>query len=78
MKEAKEELQRMLDDTLLSGACLLILANKQDLENCLSPKEIEKEFELENINQKFHIQPCCATKGDGFEKKKKIYNLNNN
>jgi signal recognition particle receptor subunit beta len=56
----------MLDDTLLSEACLLIFANKQDLENPLSAKELEKELELENIKQKYHIQPCCAVTGDGI------------
>eukprot|EP01080_Neovahlkampfia_damariscottae_P004847 gene4847-8432_t len=66
LKEAKEELKRMLDDPLLSEACLLILANKQDLENCLSSKDIETEFELNDINQKFYIQPCCAINGEGI------------
>eukprot|EP00619_Florenciella_sp_RCC1007_P008993 CAMPEP_0205928366 /NCGR_PEP_ID=MMETSP1325-20131115/24648_1 /ASSEMBLY_ACC=CAM_ASM_000708 /TAXON_ID=236786 /ORGANISM="Florenciella sp., Strain RCC1007" /LENGTH=88 /DNA_ID=CAMNT_0053297393 /DNA_START=1 /DNA_END=263 /DNA_ORIENTATION=- len=42
LPQAKEELQRMLQEAELHEAALLVLANKQDLPNAMSPAEIEE------------------------------------
>ena len=64
---AKEELFRMLSEDELKDVALLVLANKQDLPNALSVKNITEKLKLNNIkNHKWHVQGCCATTGDGL------------
>ena len=65
MKEASEELHLLLDEDKLVSVPLLVLANKQDLLNSLSPKEIAGEFDLASIkNRAWRILPCSARNGD--------------
>lgn len=44
MEETGVELQQLLDEERLSHVPLLIMANKQDLLNALSPAEITTEL----------------------------------
>ena len=49
-------------------AHLLVLANKQDLPNAMTPCEIMEKLELKQLkssNRKWFIQPAVAPTGDG-------------
>lgn len=50
MNESKELFDRMIKNEYLSGVPLLILANKQDLEDCMGVREIKPVF-----NQQGHL-----------------------
>ncbi|CAD8125178.1 unnamed protein product [Paramecium sonneborni] len=66
MCEAKEELHKLLLDTLLVDLPTLIYANKQDLSQ-MSPSDLASELNLQKFSNNWHIQPCCATTGEGVE-----------
>ena len=57
----------MLSEEELSGAMMLIWANKQDLANAMPITEIADRLELHGIrNRKWYLQPACAITGDGL------------
>ena len=61
--EAREELQRMLNEDELRDAILLVFANKQDLPNAMNAEKLG----LQSIRQReWFIQATCATTGDGL------------
>jgi ADP-ribosylation factor protein 1 len=65
--EAREELQRMLNEDELRDALLLVFANKQDLPNAMSVAEITDKLGLHSLRQRtWYIQSTCATSGDGL------------
>lgn len=65
--EARDELQRMLNEDELRDAVLLVFANKQDLPNAMSAAEITDKLGLHNLRQRnWYIQATCATSGDGL------------
>ncbi|EGS19181.1 uncharacterized protein CTHT_0058060 [Thermochaetoides thermophila DSM 1495] len=65
--EAREELQRMLNEDELRDALLLVFANKQDLPNAMTVAEITDKLGLHSLRQrKWYIQSTCATTGDGL------------
>ncbi|KAI1811787.1 ADP-ribosylation factor family-domain-containing protein [Poronia punctata] len=65
--EAREELQRMLNEDELRDAILLVFANKQDLPNAMNAAEITDKLGLHNLRQRaWYIQSTCATSGDGL------------
>jgi ADP-ribosylation factor protein 1 len=67
VSEAKEELQRMLNEDELRDAILLIFANKQDLPNAMNATEITDKIGLQAIRTRdWFIQSTCATNGDGL------------
>jgi ADP-ribosylation factor protein 1 len=67
IKEAKEELNKMLSEDELRDAVLLVFANKQDLPNALSVNQLESELGLNtHRSRKSRIQATCATTGDGL------------
>jgi ADP-ribosylation factor 1/2 len=67
MGEAREELQRMLNEDELRDALLLVFANKQDLPNAMNAAEITEKLGLQSIRQRaWYIQATCATSGDGL------------
>jgi ADP-ribosylation factor-like protein 5B len=64
---AKGELQGLLQNEQLAAACVLVLANKQDLKGAMSASELSEELELPSImTHNWHVQSCCATKGEGL------------
>jgi small GTP-binding protein len=71
VEEAKNELWSVLLTPEFPDAPLLVVANKQDLENAMTIQEIMEEFELDKLekmgNRSWHIQPTIATKGEGVE-----------
>ncbi|XP_033640007.1 ADP-ribosylation factor 1 [Asterias rubens] len=65
--EAREELNRMLNEEELKDAVLLVFANKQDLPNAMNAAEITDKLSLHNLrNRNWYIQATCATSGDGL------------
>ncbi|KAL7005544.1 hypothetical protein EMMF5_004949 [Cystobasidiomycetes sp. EMM_F5] len=65
--EAREELQRMLNEDELRDALLLVFANKQDLPNAMNAAEITDKLGLNTLrNRNWYIQATCATSGDGL------------
>ncbi|KAI0430633.1 ADP-ribosylation factor family-domain-containing protein [Xylaria sp. FL1042] len=65
--EAREELQRMLNEDELRDAILLVFANKQDLPNAMNAAEITDKLGLHGLRQRaWYIQSTCATAGDGL------------
>jgi len=67
VNEAREELQRMLNEDELRDALLLVFANKQDLPNAMNASEITDKLGLHSLrNRAWFIQSTCATSGDGL------------
>ncbi|CAL1701120.1 unnamed protein product [Somion occarium] len=65
VSEAREELQRMLNEDELRDALLLVFANKQDLPNAMNAAEITDKLGLHGLRQRtWFIQAACATSGD--------------
>lgn len=52
MSEAREELQRMLNEDELRDALLLVFANKQDLPNAMNAAEITDKLGLHGLRQR--------------------------
>ncbi|PIK56681.1 hypothetical protein BSL78_06403 [Apostichopus japonicus] len=60
--EAREELNRMLQEDELRNAHLLVFANKQDLPNALNAADITEKLGLHKLsNRNWYIQATCAT-----------------
>ncbi|CAO3644853.1 unnamed protein product [Mucor hiemalis] len=67
ISEARDELQRMLNEDELRDALLLVFANKQDLPNAMNAAEITDKLGLHSLrNRRWYIQTTCATSGDGL------------
>jgi len=67
VSEAREELQRMLNEDELRDALLLVFANKQDLPTAMNASEITDKLGLQGLRQRtWYIQAACATSGDGL------------
>ncbi|RKP09989.1 ADP-ribosylation factor family-domain-containing protein [Thamnocephalis sphaerospora] len=67
IEDARDELQRMLNEDELRNAVLLIFANKQDLPGAMNPAEITDQLGLHSLRQRtWYIQATCATSGDGL------------
>lgn len=64
---AKEELTRMLSEDELRDAILLVYANKQDLPNAMSVKEVTERLGLKKLRERpWWIQGSSAPSGDGL------------
>ncbi|KAF4700315.1 Arf GTPase arf1 [Perkinsus olseni] len=65
--DAREELQRMLNEEELRDAALLVFANKQDLPNAMTAAEVTDKLGLHQLRHRnWYIQSTCATTGDGL------------
>ena len=65
--EARQELERMLNEDELRDAILLIFANKQDLPNSMTAAEITDKLGLHSLRSRnWYIQATCATSGNGL------------
>jgi len=65
--EARDELQKMLNEDEMRDAILLVFANKQDLPNAMNAAEITDKLNLNTLrNRQWYIQSTCATSGDGI------------
>merc|ERR1712205_255820 len=67
IEDAREELDKMLNDEEMREAVLLVFANKQDLPNAMTAAEITEKLGLHTMrNRQWYIQSTCATTGDGL------------
>lgn len=66
ISEAREELQKLLNEDKLRDAILLVFANKQDSPNAIDAAEVTNELGLRSLQRPWYIQPTCATSGDGL------------
>jgi len=65
--EARQELHRIINDREMREAIILVFANKQDLQEAMKPTEIQEKLGLTRIRDRnWHVQPACATTGDGL------------
>uniref|UniRef100_A0A3Q3CWV9 ADP-ribosylation factor related protein 1 n=1 Tax=Haplochromis burtoni TaxID=8153 RepID=A0A3Q3CWV9_HAPBU len=68
LSESKEAFEKMISSEALEGVPLLVLANKQDVPNCLSVPDIKTTFSdcAPKIGKRdCLVQPCTALTGDG-------------
>lgn len=64
---ASEELSKMMNEPELENACVLVYANKQDLNSVMTPSEISQKLGMEKLkNRKWLVQGSSATKGEGI------------
>eukprot|EP00931_Biecheleriopsis_adriatica_P025243 TRINITY_DN1554_c0_g1_i2.p1 TRINITY_DN1554_c0_g1~~TRINITY_DN1554_c0_g1_i2.p1 ORF type:complete len:208 (-),score=37.93 TRINITY_DN1554_c0_g1_i2:104-652(-) len=67
IEDAKEELNKMINEDEMRDAVLLVFANKQDLPNAMTAAEVTEKLGLHNLrNRQWFIQSACATTGDGL------------
>jgi len=68
IKEANDELKRMLNEDELKDAVLLVFANKNDLPNAMRSNEIIDQLGLGNLTGRtWYVQSTCATTGAGLD-----------
>lgn len=66
--EAKTILEMLLSGENLLGVPVLVLANKQDLPNALSPSQVVTELDLQRISDRpWHIEGTCSCTGEGLQ-----------
>ena len=67
MRKAAEELHKIMLEHAMRDACLLVFANKADLPHALTPDEVREMLQLNELNARVcHVQPSCATSGEGL------------
>uniref|UniRef100_H2YN57 ADP-ribosylation factor-like protein 14 n=1 Tax=Ciona savignyi TaxID=51511 RepID=H2YN57_CIOSA len=66
--ESREELHKVLEDDEMRGKPVLVLANKQDLPCSAAVSNVAEALGLRKLSadHKWHIQACCAVRGDGI------------
>jgi len=68
IEDCKMELHGLLQEERLSGASLLVFANKTDVTNCMSAQEIRENLQLDAIRtHKWHIIRCSAITGENLK-----------
>uniref|UniRef100_A0A7S4PBG8 Uncharacterized protein n=1 Tax=Paramoeba aestuarina TaxID=180227 RepID=A0A7S4PBG8_9EUKA len=66
LAEAKEELQILVREEELMNSVFLVLANKQDLPNAMTSKEMVKRLGLEDITHvKWEVKETTGKTGEG-------------
>ncbi|XP_063152977.1 ADP-ribosylation factor-related protein 1 isoform X1 [Candoia aspera] len=68
LSESKQAFEKMVTNEILEGVPLLVLANKQDIENCLSIPDIKTAFSdcINKIGKRDCLtQGCSALTGKG-------------
>ncbi|KAK7413811.1 ADP-ribosylation factor-like protein 2 [Neonectria magnoliae] len=67
IQDCRDELEGLLQEERLSGASLLVFANKTDVEGCMTEQEILSSLQLEAIRtHHWHILPCSAITGNNL------------
>ncbi|GIL65745.1 hypothetical protein Vafri_19451 [Volvox africanus] len=67
-EESKVALDRMLEHRELTGAPLLIMANKQDLDGAATSQEVGQSFSIERVEgRQFKVLPVSAYTGQGLK-----------
>ncbi|XP_072297550.1 ADP-ribosylation factor-like protein 14 [Eucyclogobius newberryi] len=67
--EAKREIEMTVRSDQLRGRPLIVLANKQDVDNAMTVSEIKSGFNLNRLcpDRDWFVQPCSASTGFGVE-----------
>ncbi|KAL7572635.1 hypothetical protein ACA910_010386 [Epithemia clementina (nom. ined.)] len=66
LSEAGNELHSLLSREELRDVHVLVLANKQDLPLAVNASKVAEQLNLRAVRQKWYIQPCSATTGEGL------------
>jgi small GTP-binding protein len=66
INESTDELSQIVQEEELKDCVFLIFANKQDEKNVMSESELKEILKLNDIKQKWFLQPCSAHTGDGL------------
>lgn len=67
IKEAKQELHRIISDREMKNCLLLVFANKQDLKESMTPAEVTEQLELLELrNRIWYVIPSTAKTGEGL------------
>ncbi|KAM3436285.1 hypothetical protein MY4824_004436 [Beauveria thailandica] len=68
IEDCREELHGLLQEERLAGACLLIFANKTDVDGCMTEAEILQVLRLDEIRtHQWHILQCSAMTGKNLK-----------
>ncbi|KAB5523011.1 ADP-ribosylation factor family-domain-containing protein [Coniochaeta sp. 2T2.1] len=68
MDDCKEELHGLLQEERLSGASLLVFANKSDVTGCMTSEEILHALQLKAIKtHRWNILQCSGITGENLE-----------
>ena len=66
--DAAEELKKMLAEEELKDCCVLIMANKQDLNGALAPNEVTEKLGMGQLKgRQWLVQGTSATSGQGLK-----------
>ncbi|KAM9327630.1 ADP-ribosylation factor-like protein 11 [Pholidichthys leucotaenia] len=67
MSEAQAALKMVLSDERLRGVPVMVLANKKDLPNSMTIREVSKHLDLQSYtDRRWEIQACSALQGLGL------------
>ena len=67
INRSADEFRQIIDDPLMRNSAILVLANKQDMPNALSPAEVCEAMGLMQLKgRKWHVQSTVATRGEGL------------
>lgn len=61
IQEARTLFNETMAEKELQDAVVLLIANKQDLPNCMSPEEVAEEFNIESFQQKGFRVACFGS-----------------
>ena len=68
MGEAQKALKKVLADENMKGVPLMVLANKKDLPNTMTIREVSNQLDLNSYTDRtWEIQGCSALKGLGLQ-----------
>jgi ADP-ribosylation factor-like protein 2 len=68
IEDCREELHGLLQEERLSGASLLVFANKSDVDGCMDGEEILQALQLKAIrSHRWNILRCSAMTGENLE-----------
>uniref|UniRef100_I3KM99 ADP-ribosylation factor-like protein 11 n=1 Tax=Oreochromis niloticus TaxID=8128 RepID=I3KM99_ORENI len=68
MAEAKAALKKILSEEKLRGVPVMVLANKKDLPNSMTIREVSTSLDLPSYTDRlWEIQACSALKGLGLQ-----------
>ena len=66
--KASDELKKILAEEEMKDCCVLVLANKQDLNGALSPTEVTKQMDMGDLKGRaWLVQGTSATTGQGLK-----------
>jgi signal recognition particle receptor subunit beta len=68
LSQAKKELHMLLENRELEGIPLLVLSNKQDLQQTLTQAELVKGLNLDYIDSVWAVVSVSSLTGQGVER----------